>query len=1458
MALIPVEVISQNEECNYFQPSAAHLSASVARVGRDGLSRCFTALLAKRKSGWLLALAVLLAWCANAAAQGVFSTPQPVGVATSDLSVTVTAQAAGSVATVEVLTMGAPNLDFTVGGTGSTCPTAVMSVGTNPSTCKEAVVFKPTAPGVRLGAVVLLDSSKNVLATTYLSGTGLGGLGVLNSGNVLAMAGVYRKFTSTQDNIPATQANLNQPASIVLDGAGNMYIADSTHNKIRMVTAPVAPAAVGVISTYAGTGAANYLGDNGKATKATLDTPSGVAMDGAGNLYIADSNNNVIRKITPSTGVITTVAGTGTGGYSGDNAAATLAELNLPKGITVDASGNLYIADTDNQRIRKVDAATGIITTIAGDGTLSGKADGKGTYTGDGGAAGSAGLSLPYTVAFDTAGNMYIPDSANNVIRMVAATNGAITAASKISTVVGFTPGNPGNFGDGGLATAALLNSPFAVAVDAAGNIYVADTQNARIRKVNAASGIINSLIINGTGSTLAPGATTPSAVQIFAPIGLFLDGAGNLYFADFYYMLVEEIKSNQSILNFTQNTVQVGSQSAVQVQKVENDGNAPLDLTAFTPDSNAAVDPGTTTCPLAPPTTTYLAEDADCNIGAIFAPALALVFPAGATSLQVDGNVDVEGNTESFSTDLANTPLDIELVGVATPVNATTLVLTSNPASPSNYGHAVTFTATVTSGATSGTPVGNVEFTDTFNGVTTTLSASVGVNASGIAVFTTITPLAVGTHLITANFTGLTTSNFLPSTGTLTQVVGEVTKTTVTSSGSPSAANASVTFTATITAPAGGGVVLDGTVIFTDTPTGGTATQLGTTQTITASGMATVATATLTSGLHTITAVYSGDVANGIIGSPGSFIQDVQSPSTVGLTSSLSPSVYGQPVTFTVTVPNIGSIPATGSAQILVQGQATPWATVALTGSPASGQFTTSALAVGTYTLTATFPGDNYYSSSTSTAITQVVTQVGTTTTVNAVPAMGIAGAPVAITVVVKPTQGVATPSGTVTFTDAVNGGAVGPLGGTVKLVGGTVTINPLLAPGSHAIVATYSGDANDATSSGNLALTVNQAVTNTVVTSSGSPSLVLAPVTFTATVTSVGGGIPQGNVTFTATSSGGTSAPLGCAGTLTAAGVATCTTSSLVAGTYTIMATYNGDTNDATSTGTVSQVVGTIPTVTDLGASSTGGTTPQVILVAAVLNSAAANAGSLPIPTGTVVFMNGAAQVGSAAVDPSGVATFQPSLPTGTYNIVAVYSGDKDHSPSTSAVVPISTTASDFNLKVTPNSVSIPSTENATVSVTLTSADGFADTIGLGCASLPAGVNCHFSTPSAALAANGVVVVSLSIDTNNPLGGGTSMLNARPVKGGQRLVLTAGLLLPLGVLFGGIFWRFRRRYARSMTVALVLLLSGAVLMATGCSGSFSQSSATPGTYKIQVTGTGANSNISHYENVTLIITAK
>lgn len=270
MALAPVEfVVFPNHASSLPLVASAPQSAPKGFVGCLGNRRFHPASPIRLKKNRALALAALLLAGTGAWAQGVFSTPQPVGVASTAQSVTVTAQVAGSVATVEVLTMGTSGLDFKAGGGASSCPTATLTAAGQQ--CTESVTFTPAAPGVRMGAVVLLDGNKNVLGTAYLSGTGLGGLGVLTPGNVLTMAGVYKTEVSTKDGILATQANLNEPASVTLDGAGNMYIADSLHNKVRIVAAPIPPATVGIISTFAGTGAADYSGDNGKAVKATLE-----------------------------------------------------------------------------------------------------------------------------------------------------------------------------------------------------------------------------------------------------------------------------------------------------------------------------------------------------------------------------------------------------------------------------------------------------------------------------------------------------------------------------------------------------------------------------------------------------------------------------------------------------------------------------------------------------------------------------------------------------------------------------------------------------------------------------------------------------------------------------------------------------------------------------------------------------------------------------------------------------------------------------------------------------------------------------------------------------------------------------------------------------------------------------------------------------------------------------------
>lgn len=1795
---------------------------------------------------WLPVFAALLLAAAGTQAQAIFNSTA-VGSATQ-ASVTVTAPNGGTVYSVEILTAGAPNMDFTQ-GSGSSCVSATpLAAG---GACTQSVLFTPSAPGLRIGAVVLLDGSGNVLGTEYLAGTGLGGLAVQVPGNVIPIAGILGDYEGPVDNGgPATQGVLNHPSGVAMDGAGNLYIADRYHHMIRMVCASASSATIrgtgvnctgaNIIVTIVGNGNPNYTGDNGPAALATLDTPWGVALDGAGNLYIADAQNNAVREVSAATGIITTVAGNGPGcpGQSdtvGDGCPAVSAELNTPQGVTIDSGGNLYIADTYNHRIREVNPVTGIIGTVAGSGFMN--ADGSGAYAGDNGQAGKADLNFPFAVAFDAQGNMYIPDSMNNVVREVTAAGGVISGSSIITTFAG--TGAPADAGNGGPAASADLFAPSGVAVDAAGNVYIADTQNDSIRKVSSAAsatpGIITSIAANGAGQYYYNGHFI--TMDIYAPLGLFLDGSGNLYFADSLNMLVREIQSNYAVLDFLGTPVREGFTSGAKNQTVENDGNAPLDVTAITHDANAEIYDAGTTCATGTP---YMAEDADCNIAALFAPSIA--------NPTLEGNIYVASDTQPGLA-ATNPLLDIELIGDGTLDNTTTTTVTSTP-NPSDFGQTVVFTVTVTTGSNSGNLTGTVSI---FDG-TTTLVQNLGLNPpAGTTVTATFSTglLAVGLHSITATYNTSNDSKHYTSTSdAYIQTVNEVTATNLTSSANPSALGAGVTFTATVTAAGnGGGVTPDGAVTFSNGAT------ILSTVPLPANGVATYTTSAIPQGLSAITATYSGDSSVEILGSTSNTVeQDVQASSYPVVTSSLNPSTYGASVTFTITVTSGGAIAPTGVVNILdggtrigqvtlvgatgqttftttaltvathqitasyqgdtnnaastsapysqVVNKATPtltWATpaaipygTALSGTqldatsggvdgtfvytPASG----TVLAVGTYTLSVTFtptltadyttatatvqltvnvatptiavtsslptstygaavtftamvsngptgivtfysdgnaigtgtlagnvarltiatlavgthqitasitatgnynsatsspiqqvvnmatpvitwatpaaitygtalnatqldatasvggtftytpasgtvlgagaqklnvlftpadstdystatgsvtltvnkavpvitwatpaaitygtplgaaqldatasvggtftytpaagaivpagvqtlsatfmpsdasdytsptdtvqltvskatptlvvttsgspsyygatvtltatisasatgvvtfynganaigtgtlagtvatlniatlpvgtniitaswPGNGNYNSVTSGPITQTVTITQTSTTVTAVPNPAIAGVPLAITATVKVIGGSATPTGSVTFT---SGGVT--LGSAALNNAGTAAISPALAPGVYPIVAIYSGDANDNTSvSSPYSLTVSFATTSTSITSTPNPSVAQSTVTYTAKVTG-NGGVPTGSVTFYA--DGDAMEP---AVNLDSTGTAVFTYARLAAGSHQITAVYSGDVNNSTSTSApITQVVQTIPTVTYLGFASTSGATPQVILVASVLNASGL---ATPAPTGTVTFESGTTVIGSGPVDSNFVATLTLSLPDGSYTITAYYSGDLLHGPSTSAPVTVAIPGTGFNLSVTPAAVTIPTSQNATVTVTLASIDGFADSIGLGCASLPPGVTCHFSTISASLTASQSPspTVQLTIDTNYPLtGGSSSAMNSRSAPPGAYL---AGLALPFSLFFGWVFWRFRRRHATFLTTVLIILLSGAALLASGCGG-MGASNAIPGTYVIQVTGTGANSGIIHYQNVTLNITAQ
>jgi len=310
------------------------------------------------------------------------------------------------------------------------------------------------------------------------------------------------------DGGPATSAQLNWPAGLCFDASGNLYIADELNYRVRQVDA------TGTINTVMGNGTMGYSGNGGQATAASLNFPIAIAYH-AGDFYISDEGNSVIRKVNPS-GVISTVVGTGTAGYSGDGGPADSAMLNYPVFVDFDNTGNMFIVDYNNHRIRMVDTS-GSISTVAGNGSSG--------YSRDGGPADSAQLDHPTGIAFDAAGNFFIAGNSNNVVRKVDHLSG------NISTIAG--TGIAGYSGDGGPADSAQLHFPCHLAIDAASNILIVDGNNHCIRKIDVA-GNISTIAGTGTAGYNGDGGPADSA-QLNLPYGIAIDALGNVLIADLY-----------------------------------------------------------------------------------------------------------------------------------------------------------------------------------------------------------------------------------------------------------------------------------------------------------------------------------------------------------------------------------------------------------------------------------------------------------------------------------------------------------------------------------------------------------------------------------------------------------------------------------------------------------------------------------------------------------------------------------------------------------------------------------------------------------------------------------------------------------------------------------------------------------------------------------------------------------
>ncbi len=382
---------------------------------------------------------------------------------------------------------------------------------------------------------VAIDSAGNV----YIADTAnyrvrkVTGSGVNATINTFAGNGNFR-FSG--DGGPATSAAMNLPQLITVAPGGDFYFADAAANRVRKVSR-------GIISTVAGSGAQGFIGDRGSALSASLNSPNGVAVDAAGNIYIADMANNRIREV--SGGVITSIAGSSTEfGYNGDGVPAATASLNNPSAVALDANGNLYIADQDNFRIREI--SSGIITTVVGNGMPG--------YSGDGGPATNAMVNYVNGLAFDAAGNLYFSDfsfNAGNYIRKVS--NGIIT------TIAG--TGTPGYSGDGGPALNAQFGYPGGVAVDSTGNVYVADTHNSVIREISG--GIISTFA--GTGDTDFSGDGGPAtSATLGQPFGVAVDAADNVFIADTNNNRIREVLAKPP---FFDNPVSGGSQTLALTQ---------------------------------------------------------------------------------------------------------------------------------------------------------------------------------------------------------------------------------------------------------------------------------------------------------------------------------------------------------------------------------------------------------------------------------------------------------------------------------------------------------------------------------------------------------------------------------------------------------------------------------------------------------------------------------------------------------------------------------------------------------------------------------------------------------------------------------------------------------------------------------------------------------------------------
>jgi sugar lactone lactonase YvrE len=702
--------------------------------------------------------------------------------------------------TTPAVTFPNGNPDFAQSGTASCTSNADTTVD-----CLIGVAFQPGHPG--------LDAS-----TLLVTGTSTGiGVGLNGTGTVPTLSIDPGSASALSSSVSSTAQQ------VAVDGGGNTFVADTGNNQILYF-----PAGGSSGSVIAGGHGAGYSGDNGPAVSAKLSAPKGVAVDAAGNVYIADTGNNVVRRVDRATQAISTLAGGASSvcplasDSQGDRCPSAQTILSAPAGVTADASGNLYIADTGNNLIHVI-APNGYMYLYAGGTVCSAATD---TY-GDGCGATQATLASPTGLTTDAANNLYIADSGDNLIRKIASIAGTITAVAG--------NGQAGFGGDGGIAIQAQLSAPEGVAVDAAGDVFIADTGNSGLRVVNSASGLISTLagVLGTSGAGTLPGSANSQLLKV--PGGVAVSGQGTLLLDSNGQLL--QIQRSRVSYNF--GTVNVGSASDTQTFTLTSTGSAAAVLS-----SPAYTSTGSTGDLTLGPTTT-----GGCTSG---------TWAAGSTCMLI-GQFSPTSAAAETATSVINSnannsvPPAIVLSGTGKYLISTSIALVQTlPATGSpQYGQGLTISATVKPASTTVAMTGTITFKiDGVAGVPVPIVYAGGVGTASAS----ISSQSVGSHTFTAIYSG--DFNYAASNNSGAPLVIAVAKANTTTVEGASPATLLQFSTETITA----------TVASTTTgaPTGTVAFYNGTTllgtSSLNASGVATLVSATLPVGAYSVTGIYSGD----------------------------------------------------------------------------------------------------------------------------------------------------------------------------------------------------------------------------------------------------------------------------------------------------------------------------------------------------------------------------------------------------------------------------------------------------------------------------------------------------------------------------------------------------------------------------------------------------------------------